>query len=496
MNNLGNIEILQIADAVARDKGILKDVVLSSMEEGIQVVAAKKYGHEHDIKAEINKKTGEIKIYKTLKVVEEVQDFFKEILLEDALYKNPDAKIGESISIILPPIDLGRVSAQAAKNTIAQKVKDAEREKEYHDFKGRVGDIINGTIKRIEFGNLIIDLGGRAEALLSRDDSIKSESYKVNDRIKAYVKDVVHSPKGPQIILSRTADGMVAKLFELEIPEVYDGNIKVISVARDPGSKSKVIVFANDSSVDAVGSCIGMKGVRIKAITNELNGEKIDVIQWSSDLGQFVMNALTPATISKVIIDEERRKVEIVVPEDQLSIAIGKRGQNVRLASRVVGWGIDVMTEDQESKLRTEEFNKSTANLMEILGVDEMMAQLLTSEGFGNLEQIASVNPSVIANIDGFDDVLASEVINRANAYLNAKNEEIISELEVLGVEQELLDSLSLSAADFLNLAEYGVKNIEDLGELTVQEFKKIVPNSGMSDDEISQMILSAKNSN
>lgn len=496
MSNIGNSEILQIAEAVSREKGISREIILSAMEQAIGVAGRRKYGHEHNIKSEISKKTGEIKLFKVIDVIEgeEVENSFTQITLANALIQNPEAKIGDEVIIPLPPIDLGRVAAQTAKQVIVQKVKEAEREKQYAEFKNRVGEIINGTVKRVEFGNIIIDLGGRAEAIMKREDSIKSEIYKINDRIKAYVREVSQQAKGQQIFLSRSHDQMVVKLFELEIPEVYEGGIKIMAVARDPGSKAKVVVFANDTSLDAVGSCVGMKGARIKAITNELGGEKIDVIPWSNDLAQFVINALTPATISKVVIDEDKRRVEIVVPEDQLSIAIGKRGQNVRLASRITGWNIDVMTEDQESKRRTDEFNSSTILLMNALQIEEVMAQLLTAEGFSSIEQIATIDPAIIANIDGFDENLSSELVKRAEAYVEAKNAEVIEKLEQLGVEQELLDSLALSAESFLKLAEYGVKTLEDLGEMTVYEFKTLVPDSGIKDEEIANIITAAKN--
>ena len=503
MSNIGNIEILQIADAVAREKGIPRDVVISSMEQAIGVAGRKKYGHEHNIRAEISRKNGEIRLFKVMTVAEPTKvegeeeegelNPFTQITLADARLHNPEAQLGDEITTLLPPIDLGRVAAQTAKQVIVQKVKDAEREKQYAEFKGRVGEIINGTVRRVEFGNIIVDLGGRAEAIIRRDDSIKSEIYKVNDRVKAYVKEVSKQTKGQQIFLSRTHEQMVSELFKLEIPEVYEGGIKIMAVARDPGSKAKVVVFANDSSLDAVGSCVGVRGARIKAITNELGGEKIDVIPWSHDLAQFAINALTPATISKVVIDEDKRRIEIVVPEDQLSIAIGKRGQNVRLASKIIGWNIDVMTEDQESKRRTDEFNASTELLMSALQIEEVMAQLLTAEGFSTIEQIALVDPAVIANIDGFDENVSAELVKRSAEYVETKNAAVIEKLEKLGVEQELLDSLELSAENFLKLAEYGVKTLEDLGEMTIHEFKTLVPNSGISDEEIGNLIKAAK---
>lgn len=401
--------------------------------------------------------------------------------------------MGGEIAELLPPIDLGRVAAQTAKQVIVQKVKDAEREKQYNDFKDRVGEIISGIVKRVEFGNIIVDLG-RAEAMLKRDEAIKNEVYKVNDRIKAYVKEVSRESKGAQIFLSRTDEKMLAKLLEVEVPEIYDGNIKIMAIARDPGSKAKIAVFASDSSIDAVGSCVGVRGSRIKSITNELNGEKIDVLLWSNDPAQFVINSMTPATISKVVIDEDKRRVELVVPADQLSIAIGRRGQNVRLASKLTGWNIDVMTDEQESKRRSEEFTNTTAILMEGLGLEEVLAQLLTAEGFASIEQVAVTDISALANIESIGIELATELQSRAQAYTDSKNATVVEKLEQLGVEQELLDALVLSADNFLKLAEYGVKTLEDLGELDVNEFKAVVPDSGMTDKEIEDVIKAVAN--
>lgn len=494
MMNVGNSEILQIADAVAREKGIPADTVITAMEQAIQVAGRRKYGHEHNIRAEINKKTGEVKLSRVLEVVEDVENSFTQIDEKDAKIRDSALKIGDEVLEVLPPIDLGRVAAQTAKQVIVQKVKEAEHEKQYNEFKNRIGEIISGTVKRVEFGNVIVDLG-RAEAIMKREECIKSEMYKVNDRIKAYLKDVVRETKGHQLFLSRADDQMLVKLFELEVPEIYEGNIKITAVARDPGSKAKVVVFANDSSLDPVGACVGMKGSRIKAITAELGGEKIDVIPFSNDLGQFVINALTPAAISKVIIDEDKKRVEIIVPQDQLSIAIGKRGQNVRLASRITGWNIDVMTEDEESKRRSDEFTAATALLASALEIDEVMAQLLAAEGFSSIEQLAMADTSALLSIEGMDENLVEELHNRAAAYVEAKNAEVIEKLEQLGVEQELLDALPLSAEDFLKLAEYGVKTLEDLGEITSQEYKALIPNHGMSDEEIENIILAARGS-
>ncbi|WP_341747730.1 MULTISPECIES: transcription termination factor NusA [unclassified Candidatus Tisiphia] len=493
MINIGNIEILQIIDSVAREKNLPKEALLSAMEQAVQIAGRRKYGNEHNIKAEIDRKNGNINLFRILDVVDDVENYFTQISLKDAVEKKVDAKIGDEIYEFLPPIDLGRVAAQAAKQIIIQRVGEVEREKQYEDFKDKKGEILNGTVKRVEFNNIIVDLGGRAEAMIKKEQLIRGESFKVNDRIKAYVQDVRLSSKGPQIFLSRTDDQMLIKLFELEIPEIYDNIIELRAIARDPGSKAKVAVFASDSSVDPIGSCVGIRGNRIKAITNELNGEKIDVILWSKNIAQFIMNALAPAEIAKIVIDEDKNIVDVVVSQDNLSLAIGRRGQNVRLASKLTGWNINVMTEDQESKRRNDEFCSATELFMETLDVEEVIAQLLSAQSFTSLEQLASSKIETLMNIEGFEEELATEIRERAINYVNAKNEKIIIKLEALGVEQELIDVLDLQPEFILKLAEYGVKTIEDLGELTVNEFKSLAPNSNMVDDDIELLIRTAR---
>lgn len=492
MINIGNIEILQIIDSVAREKNLPKEALLSAMEQAVQIAGRRKYGNEHNIKAEIDRKNGNINLFRILDVVDDVENYFTQISLKDAVEKKVDAKIGDEIYEFLPPIDLGRVAAQAAKQIIIQRVGEVEREKQYEDFKDKKGEILNGTVKRVEFNNIIVDLGGRAEAMIKKEQLIRGESFKVNDRIKAYVQDVRLSSKGPQIFLSRTDDQMLIKLFELEIPEIYDNIIELRAIARDPGSKAKVAVFASDSSVDPIGSCVGIRGNRIKAITNELNGEKIDVILWSKNIAQFIMNALAPTEIAKIVIDEDKNIVDVVVSQDNLSLAIGRRGQNVRLASKLTGWNINVMTEDQESKRRNDEFCSATELFMETLDVEEVIAQLLSAQSFTSLEQLASSKIETLMNIEGFEEELATEIRERAINYVNAKNEKIIIKLEALGVEQELIDVLDLQPEFILKLAEYGVKTIEDLGELTVNEFKSLAPNSNMVDDDIELLIRTA----
>jgi N utilization substance protein A len=495
MSNVGNAEILQIVEAVSRERGIPRANLIDAMEQAVQVAGRKKYGHDHNIKAEINQNTGEIILYRVLKVVEKVENTFTEIDLSEALLIRPDAKIDEEILEKLPPIDLGRVAAQTAKQVIIQKVGEAERLRQYEDYKDRKGDILNGTVKRIEFGNIIVDIG-RAEALLRKDQQIRGEIFKINDRIKAFVIDVRPETKGPQIFLSRTSDKFLEKLFEMEVPEIYDHIIEIKAIAREPGSKAKVAVYASDVGTDPVGSCVGVRGNRVRAITNELHGEKIDVLLWDKNVAQFVINAMTPAQISKIVFNEEKRRVETVVPDDQLSIAIGRRGQNVRLASKITNWSIDVMTEEQESKRRVEEFTNTTEVFTKGLDLDEVLAQLLSAEGFTTIDQIANSDQTSLESIEGFDATLAAELKNRAIEYIDNQNEKIIEDLEQLGVEQELVDALNLAPEYILKLAEFGVKTIEDLAEITVEEFRSIVPENNISNKDIEELIYFAQSQN
>lgn len=492
MSNIGNIEILQIIDSVAREKGISKEDLILTVEQAVQVAGRKKYGNEYNIKAQINRKTGEINLLRVLKVVENVEDYLTQILLTEALQKDSEAKIDDEIYEYLPSIDHARVASQAAKQVITQRVIEAEREKQYHDFKDRKGEVINGVVKRMEYGDIIVELN-RAEAILKKEQQIKGENFKVNDRIKAYVQDVKHETKGPQIFLSRADDRMLAKLFELEVPEIYEGIIEIQAVARDAGSKAKIAVFASDSSIDPIGSCVGIRGNRVKAITNELNGEKIDIILWNRDVAQFIINALAPAEILKILIDEDKRKVEVVVSQENQSLAIGRRGQNVRLAAKLTGWNIDIMTEEQESKRRNEEFVTSTELFMEALDVEEVIGQLLSVSGFNTVEQIANSDINALMNIEGFEAELAVEIRNRAINYVNLKNEKIVKELEDLGVEQELVDILEIQPELILKFAKYGIKTIEDLGEMSVNEFKNLAPNSNITDENIKLLIKTAK---
>lgn len=492
-SGFGNNEIIQVADAVAREKGISRDSVIEAMEFAIQAAAKRKYGQKHNIKAEIDRKTGKVDIYRVFEVVENVENSAIEVSLNDAKASSPDAVIGDQVTELLPPIDLGRVAAQSAKQIIIQKVRDAERDRQFEAFINRVGDIMNGVVKRLEFGDIIVDVG-RDEAVLKKESIIKNEIFRPNDKIRVYVEDVRRVVKGPQIFLSRTHDNFLAKLFAQEVPEIYDGVIEIKSVAREPGSRAKIAVYCRDSSIDPIGSCVGIRGSRVQAVVNELQGEKIDIIAWSSNPATFVVNALTPAEVSKVVIDEDKRRIEVVVPTEQLSLAIGRKGQNVRLASKLTNWHIDILTEDEESKRRSEEFNNLTELFMSKLDVEEMLAQLLAAEGFTSVEDIYHTSDEDLLEIEGFDENLAKALKTRAEKYITKINEAFEDQIKTLGVAQSLLDILDLPQEQILKLAEEGIKTPEDLAELTLKEFNQILPNSNLSGDQIKTLINEAKN--
>jgi N utilization substance protein A len=490
--SFGNNEIIQVADAVAREKGINRDSVIQAMEDAIQVAGKRKYGHKHNIKAEIDPKTGEIKLFRAFEVVEVVENSYAEILLADAKETDSNIELGGFIYEDLPPIDLGRVAAQSAKQVIIQKVRDAERDRQYELFKDRVGEIMNGVVKRLEFGDVIIDIG-RDEAVLKREQVIRSEIFRPNDKVRVYVEDVRKVAKGPQIFLSRTHDQFLAKLFTQEVPEIYDGVIQIKSVAREPGSRAKIAVYSSDSSIHPIGSCVGVRGSRVQAIVNELQGEKIDIIAWSANPATFLVNALTPAEVTKVVIDEDRRRIEVVVPTEQLSLAIGRKGQNVRLASKLTGWHVDILTEDEESKRRSEEFNNLTELFMKGLDVEEMLAQLLAAEGFTSIEELAFIEEEDLANIEGFDLDLAKSLKARAQKHLEVLNKEFETQAKTLGIEKGLIEMLNLSPEKMIKLAESGIKNVEDLAEIKVREFNEILPNSEMTHEQIHALIELAK---
>ncbi|MCW2275547.1 transcription termination/antitermination protein NusA [Rhodoblastus acidophilus] len=456
------LELLQIADAVARDKSIDRGIVLASMEEAMAKAARSRYGQETEIRVEIDPRTGETRFSRLMLVVELVDNDSTQISLVDARKRNPAAEVGDWISDRLPPLDFGRIAAQSAKQVIVQKVREAERDRQYDEFKDRIGEIINGAVKRVEYGNVIVDLG-RAEAIIRRDEMIPREMFRPGDRVRAYVYDVRREQRGPQIFLSRTHPQFMAKLFMQEVPEIYDGVIEVKSVARDPGSRAKIAVTSRDSSIDPVGACVGMRGSRVQAVVNELQGEKIDIIPWSIDAATFIVNALQPAEVVKVVLDEDSSRIEVVVPDDQLSLAIGRRGQNVRLASQLTGWDIDILTEAEESERRQKEFLERTQTFMNALDVDEVVGQLLASEGFRNVEELAYVDPSEVSNIEGFDSDFAEEIQNRARDYLARIEAEQDARRQELGVADELREIEGVTTAMMVKLGENDVKTIEDL---------------------------------
>src|ERR1700756_1714264 len=456
------LELLQIADAVARDKSIDKGVVLGAMEEAMQRAAKARYGSENEIKVEIDPKTGETHVSRYLHVVEQIENDKTEIAVDDARARNPAAQVGDIIAETLPPVDFSRIAAQAAKQVIVQKVRDAERERQYDEFKDRIGEIVHGIVKRSEFGSVVVDLG-RAEGVVRRDEMIPRENFRTGDRIRAYIYDVRRETRGPQIFLSRSHPQFMVRLFAQEVPEIYDGIIEIRAVARDPGSRAKIAVISKDSSIDPVGACVGMRGVRVQAVVQELQGERIDIIPWNADPATFIVNALAPAEVSKVVLDEETRRVEVVVPDDQLSLAIGRRGQNVRLASQLTGWQIDIFTEQEESERRQKEFAERTQLFMESLDVDETIAQLLASEGFGTVEDVAYVPLNELAAVEGFDEDTAQELQTRPLEFIEAKNKEMEDKRKSLGVEDEVLEVEGVTPAMAVALGEGGIKTLEDL---------------------------------
>ncbi len=490
--SFGNPDLLYIADAVAREKGIERESVLEAMENAIQIAGRKKYGYEHQIRAEIDHKTGEVRLFRERTVTENVEDYGTQISLEDAREKTPGIELGGVVSEPLPPIDLGRVAAQTAKQVIVQKVREAERNKQYEEYKDRKGEIANGVVKRVEYNSVIVDLG-RAEAVILRDGQIRNETFRAGDRIRAYIEDVRQEAKGAQIFLSRSHPMFMAKLFAQEVPEVYDGVIEIRAVARDPGSRAKIAVYSNDSNIDPVGSCVGVRGARVQAVINELQGEKIDIIEWAADPATFVVNALAPAEAVKVVIDEDKHRIEVVVPDEQLSLAIGRRGQNVRLASQLSSWNIDVLTEDDESKRRVEEYHALTQLFMESLNVEEMIAQLLASEGFTSVEEVAYVAVEDMASIEGFDEDVAAELQKRARDYLEQQAAQVEERYKELGVEDAVAKLKNVTPELLVKFGEKGLKTLDDIGDLSSDEFVELIADSGLSVDQINEMIMEAR---
>ena len=500
------LELLQIADAVAREKSIDKSVVIHAMEEAMQRAAKSRYGAENEIRVEIDSRTGETHISRYLHVVENIENDKIEISINDARRRNPAAQVGDIIAETLPPIEFSRIATQAAKQVIVQKVRDAERERQYEEYKDRIGEIVHGTVKRVEFGSVVVDFG-RAEGVVRRDEMIPRESFRNGDRIRAYIYDVRREARGPQIFLSRTHPQFMARLFAQEVPEIYDGIIEIRAVARDPGSRAKIAVISKDSSIDPVGACVGMRGVRVQAVVQELQGERIDIIPWNADPATFIVNALAPAEVSKVVLDEETRRVEVVVPDDQLSLAIGRRGQNVRLASQLTGWQIDILTEQEESERRQKEFAERTQLFMQTMDVDETIAQLLASEGFASVEDVAYVSLQELAGIEGFDEETAQELQTRALTHIEEKNAQFEAQRRELGVEDEVAEIESLTPAMLVKLGEGGIKTLEDLAGCASDDLLGYVENKGtervrvpgaldgfdLGADEINSLIMEAR---
>jgi N utilization substance protein A len=462
-------ELLAIATAVATEKMIDKSIVIEAMEEAIQKSARNRYGAENDIRAKLDPRTGDLRLWRVVEVVEVVEDYFKQVDLKQAEKLQKGAEIGDYIVDPLPPVDLGRIDAQSAKQVIFQKVRDAERDRQYAEFKDRAGEVVTGVIKSVEFGHVIVNLG-RAEGVIRRDQQIPREAVRVGERVRALILKVERQNRGPQIFLSRAHPEFMKKLFAQEVPEIYDGIIEIKAAARDPGSRAKIGVISRDSSIDPVGACVGMKGSRVQAVVQELQGEKIDIIPWSEDAPSFVVNALQPATVSRVVIDEEESRIEVVVPDDQLSLAIGRRGQNVRLASQLTGSQIDIMTEAEASEKRQKEFAERSKMFEEELDVDETLSQLLVAEGFTELEEVAYIELTELAAIEGFDEDLAEELQSRANEALERREEAARAARRELGVEDALAELPHLTEAMLVTLGKAGIKTLDDLADLATDE--------------------------
>ncbi|MBL0022322.1 MAG: transcription termination/antitermination protein NusA [Sphingomonadales bacterium] len=476
-------ELLAIANAVASEKMIDKAIVVEALEEAIQRAARARYGAENDIRAKLDTQTGDLRLWRVVEVVEVVEDYFKQVDLKQAEKLQKDAKVGDFIVDPLPPVDLGRIDAQSAKQVIFQKVRDAERERQFEEFKDRTGEIITGVVKSVEFGHVVVDLG-RAEGVIRRDQQIPREVVRNGDRVRALIMKVVRENRGPQILLSRAHPDFMKKLFAQEVPEIYDGIIEIKAAARDPGSRAKIGVISYDSSIDPVGACVGMKGSRVQAVVQEMQGEKIDIIPWSEDAATFIVNALQPATVSRVVLDEEEARIEVVVPDDQLSLAIGRRGQNVRLASQLTGRAIDIMTEAESSEKRQKEFVERSEMFQRVLDVDEPLAQLRVAEGFSELEEVAYVAREEIALIEGLDEELAEELQNRATEALERKEEAARTERRELGVDDALADLPILTEAMLVTLGKAGIKTLDDLADLATDELiQKARPEPRRSDN-------------
>lgn len=500
------LELLQIAKAVAQEKSIDKDIVLRAIEEAIQKAAGQRYGAENDIRATLNPVTGEMSLKRVITVVEEVENPAAEVDLVTAMLDNPDAEIGTTFETPLPPIEFGRVQSQMAKQIIMQNIREAERARQFEEYKTRVGEIVSGIVKRVEYGHIIMDLG-RTEAIIRREETLPRENVKSGDRLRAYILEVREEQRGSQIFLSRACNEFMSALFAQEVPEVYEGIIEIVAVARDPGSRAKIGVRTSDASVDPVGACVGMRGSRVQAVVNELQGERIDIIPWNDDAATFIINALQPAEVTKVVMDEEENRIEVVVPDDQLSLAIGRRGQNVRLASQLSGWAIDIMNEEQESERRQKENKERSELFMTALDVDDMIAQVLIAESFTNLEEVAYVAPEELSSIEGFDEATATELQTRAREFLEKTAREQDETRKAAGVEDEVLTVPGVTLPMAVAFGENEIKTVEDVAGLIPDDLRGynemvdgerthedgILESFGLSTDVAQDMIMQAR---
>ena len=487
-------EMLQVADSVAREKNIDREEVLDAMEQALVKLGRAKYGPELDIRARIDRKSGAMQLFRATTVVEAIDPELaaQQVTLKEALRVNPESKVGDVWTEELPPVEFGRIGAQSAKQVIVQKVRDAERARQFVEYKDRVNEVINGTVKRVEYGNVTVDLG-RAEGFLRRDELLPREHYKVGDRIRAFIYDVRQEQRGPQIFLSRTHPMFMAKLFAQEVPESYDGIIEIKAVARDPGSRAKIAVLSHDSGIDPIGACVGMRGSRVQAVVQELQGEKIDIIPWAGDPATFVVNALAPAEVSKVVLDDEDNRMEVVVPDEQLSLAIGRRGQNVRLASMLTGWDIDIMTEAEESERRQREFKERTELFTKALDVDEVLAQLLVTEGFAEVEELAASSVEDLSAIEGLDESIATELRDRATAWLATIAKEMEAKRKQLGVEDAVAELPGLKPQQVVSLGEKGIKTLDDVADLAGDELIEALGAGSLTEEQANAVIMAAR---
>jgi len=493
VKSIPRLELIQVAEAVSREKSIDKEEVIIAMEEAIEKAARSKYGLERDIRANIDRKNGSINIAQFIEVVENVENESTQMTFIESQRRNLNLELGEFYKQTLPPIDFGRIAAQTAKQVISQKVREAERQRQFQEYKDRVGEIVVGTIKRVDNQSITIDLG-RAEAIIKKDQMIPREQLRPGDRLRCFIVEVSEQTKGPQIFLSRASNDFLAALFTQEVPEIYDGIIEIKGVAREPGSRAKISAFSNDPSIDPVGACVGMRGSRVQAVVSELQGEKIEIIPWTDDPVTFVINALAPAVPSKVVMDEDATRMEVVVPDDQLSLAIGRRGQNVRLASQLTGWFVDILTEAEESEKRQEEFSERSKIFIEALDIDDVIAHLMVSEGFVTISEIAEASLEELMSIEGFDEDLSLELSQRAKNFVKVESERIDSELTKLKVKDDLYNFSELSKSNILTLAENNIKTLDDLAELDSEElFNLLGDKTFINEDDAGSVIMKAR---